>query len=130
MGDVISELGKLREELLDGWMVPQMLPPGVQRPCLDSVQNDTKWLIFQGHFQIAPGAPPNKFTNHLPEVSCHGKTGKELPNYKGWHCVFVGAFCQQIGNQMPKHAGSCLKKKVFSTYKKETIQAKCIEAEV
>jgi hypothetical protein len=30
MGDVISELGKFREELSDGRMVSQTLPPGVQ----------------------------------------------------------------------------------------------------
>jgi hypothetical protein len=126
MGKVISELGHFRDELSDGRMVSQPLPSTVQRPFLDIVPRDTRWLVFHRHFQIVAGVPPNNSKNRLAEVSYYGKTGKELPNYKGRHCVFVGSFCKWIGNQMPKHAGSRCKKTVFSTYEKETFQGEPI----
>jgi hypothetical protein len=130
MGDVISHLGKFRDELFGGRMVSQPLPSEAKRPFLQSVPSDTKWLVFHRHFHIISGAAPNISENRLAEVSCYGITGQELCDYKGRHCVFVGGFCQWIGNQMPKHAGSRPKKNVFSTYEKETFQVERVEGEV
>jgi hypothetical protein len=72
----LSELGKFGDELSDGRMVSQPLPPTVQRPFLEIVPNDTKWLVFHRHFQIVAGAPPNNSKNRLAEVTFYGKTGK------------------------------------------------------
>jgi hypothetical protein len=48
-----------------------------QRPFLDSVPNDKKWIVFHRHFQIlVPGAPRNNSTNRLAGVSCYGKLAK------------------------------------------------------
>jgi hypothetical protein len=66
MEDVISELGKFRAELSDGRMVSQPLPSAVQKQFLESVPNDTKWLVFHRHFQIDKRCTTEEQLNKSP----------------------------------------------------------------